>query len=73
MLYNRHKRWEIAKTLINGWWPPLGLEDGVSAHQLKKAEQDLSLSLPAAFWEWHQLAGQRQDFIGNEDYLLPLD
>ncbi len=66
-------RWTLVTRLINTWWPPLHEEDAVSGIVLTHVEQHIQLVLPQALSEWYLLAGNRQDFIGNQDYLVPVD
>jgi len=66
-------RWSFTTHLINRWWPPLRTEDGVAPEMILRAEEQLGITLPLALQEWYRLAGQRQDFIGNQDHLVPLN
>ncbi len=68
-----NSRWTLVTRLINTWWPPLHEQDGVSGIELAHVEQRVQFPLPQALSEWYLRAGNRQDFIGNQDYLVPVD
>lgn len=66
-----HNRWSLALSLIHRWWPPLTALDQVPEAVLTQTEQRLGALLPTALREWYQIAGRRQDFVGDCDYLVP--
>jgi hypothetical protein len=66
-------QWNLAQHFVNTWWPPLRAQDQVSPAEIAAIEHRLELALPQALREWYALAGRRCDFIGNQDYLVPID
>lgn len=66
-------RWNLTQHFINAWWLPLRAQDQVSPAQIAAIEHRLELALPQALREWYALAGRRADFIGNQDFLVPID
>jgi hypothetical protein len=60
----------VVKYLIRNWWPPLTNDERISEAEIRQVGQRLGFVIPAALQEWYNLAGRRQDFIGNQDQLL---
>ena len=69
-LSNRQDRWSLLKDFIAEWHSPLQPSDGYSEAELDAAEQRLGLKLPIALRELYQLAGQREDVVASQNYLV---
>jgi len=52
------------------WHTPLQEGDGYSPEELDAAEQRLGFKLPLALREWYQLAGQRENIVAPQNWLV---
>ena len=72
-LAKREDRWSLLKDFIAEWHSPLEPGDGYSAADIDAAEQRLGLKLPIALREWYALAGQREDVVATQNFLVGPD
>jgi hypothetical protein len=65
---------DLLKTFATAWYGPLNSNHGATPGSVKETETRLGRTLPAAFREWHTLAGRHHRLISaNRDHLVTLE
>ncbi len=69
----REDRWSLLKDFVAEWHAPLKDGDGYTAEEVDAAERRLGLKLPLALREYYLLAGQREDLVAKQNFLVSPD